>query len=186
MLIYEGKTFKNIASKGSRDGEFENCSFVNCDFSNGVFTSGKFTDCVLTNCNLALAKLGQCQLNDVTFKDCKLLGLNFCDCSDFLFTVKFENCILDYSSFARKKMAKTHFLNSSLRNVDFTDSDLSKAVFANDDLTNAVFNKTTIKEADFLTARNYSIDPEKNNVKKARFSLYGVIGLLNKYDIRVE
>jgi hypothetical protein len=43
MIVYEGKTFKNITSREARDGEFENCSFVNCDFSNGSFASGKLT-----------------------------------------------------------------------------------------------------------------------------------------------
>jgi len=33
---------------------------------------------------------------------------------------------------------------------------------------------------------NYSIDPEKNKIKKARFSTAGIAGLLDKYDIEIS
>jgi hypothetical protein len=51
---------------------------------------------------------------------------------------------------------------------------------------NAVFNRTILKEADFLTAKNFIIDPDINTVRKAKFSIYGLMGLLNKYDIVIE
>lgn len=51
---------------------------------------------------------------------------------------------------------------------------------------NSVFSRTILKEADFLTASNYIIDPELNNIRKAKFSLSSVAGLLNKYDIKIE
>ena len=39
---------------------------------------------------------------------------------------------------------------------------------------------------DFKTSYNYSIDPEVNSIKKAKFSLEGISGLLYKYDIVIE
>jgi uncharacterized protein YjbI with pentapeptide repeats len=133
-----------------------------------------------------MAKLGHCQLNNVTFKDCKLLGVNFSDCSDFLFSVKFDNCVLDYSLFVKKKMTKTSFINTSMKNMDFTESDLTKSHFINTDLLYTVFFRTILKEVDFLTALNYNIDPDVNIIKKAKFSLNAISGLLNKYDIIIE
>jgi uncharacterized protein YjbI with pentapeptide repeats len=173
ILFHQGKLFKNItySEKETLNREFEKCSFINCDFSNGVFSSSKFIDCVFSGCNLAMAKLGHCQLNNVTFKDCKLLGVNFSDCSDFLFSVKFDNCVLDYSS---------------MKNMDFTESDLTKSHFINTDLLYTVFFRTILKEVDFLTALNYNIDPDVNIIKKAKFSLNAISGLLNKYDIIIE
>jgi uncharacterized protein YjbI with pentapeptide repeats len=133
-----------------------------------------------------MAKLTNSQLNNASFKDCKLLGINFSDCLNLPFSVKFENCILDYCSFARKKMTKTLFNNSSLKNVDFSECDLTKSVFSKADLTNVIFYNTILKEVDFLTAYNYIIDPELNTIKKAKFSIHGISGLLNKYDILIE
>ena len=186
--LHENKTFKNfiLPEKETSNVEFSKCVFLNCDFSNAIFTSCKFIDCVFTSCNLSMAKLKHCQLNDANFKDCKLLGINFSTCIDFLFVVKFEDCILDYSSFLKKKMIKTTFKNSSLKSVDFSECDLTKSVFANTNLLNAVFNRTNLKEVDFLTAINFTIDPEINTMKKAKFSLHAVSGLLNKYDIQIE
>ncbi|MCC8144887.1 MAG: pentapeptide repeat-containing protein [Bacteroidales bacterium] len=70
--------------------------------------------------------------------------------------------------------------------VDFNDCDLSKSKFINCDLSGAAFERTQLIQTDFRTAYNYTIDPEKNNIKKAVFSLSGVRGLLRKYDIKIE
>jgi len=83
-------------------------------------------------------------------------------------------------------MMKTIFQNTSAKNVDFSECDLTKVLFSNCNLLNSVFHKTILKEADFLTALNYTIDPELNNIRRAKFSTGGVAGLLNKYDIIIE
>jgi uncharacterized protein YjbI with pentapeptide repeats len=66
------------------------------------------------------------------------------------------------------------------------DCDLNSSVFENCDLTRATFENTNIEKADFRTSYNYSIDPEINQIKKAKFSILGVSGLLDKYDIELE
>lgn len=45
---------------------------------------------------------------------------------------------------------------------------------------------TILEKSDFQTSYNYSIDPEINRIKKAKFSFQGAVGLLDKYDIEVE
>jgi fluoroquinolone resistance protein len=185
---HNGESYENKAFSGKEpaNGYFEDCSFKNGDFSNAVLASTKFVDCTFSNCNLTMAKLNHCLLNNAVFRSCKLLGVNFSDCEDLPFVVHFDSCVLDYCSFAGKKMSRATFSNSSMKNVDFAGSDLTKAVFSNTDLTNAVFRRTVLKEADFVTAANYSIDPEVNTMRKAKFSLQGVPGLLTKYDITIE
>jgi uncharacterized protein YjbI with pentapeptide repeats len=69
--------------------------------------------------------------------------------------------------------------------VDFTDCDLTGSIFDNCDLTMATFENTIIEKADFRTSFNYSIDLNINRVKKAKFSLLGLAGLLDKYDIDI-
>ena len=81
---------------------------------------------------------------------------------------------------------KTTFKNSQLQEVDFTESELSYSVFDYCDLTRATFYNTNIEKADFRTSNNYSIDPENNQIKKARFSLPAAAGLLDKYDIEID
>jgi hypothetical protein len=50
-------------------------------------------------------------------------------------------------------------------------------------LAGATFDNTNLEKTNFTTAFNYSIDPDNNRIKKAKFSVPGVLGLLNKYDI---
>jgi len=115
-----------------------------------------------------------------------MLGLHFDNCNEFLFTVEFDNCFLNLSSFYKRKLKKTNFYNSSLQEVDFTETDLTGSLFDNCDLNKAIFENAILKKADFRTSYNYSIDPEINQIKKAKFSMTGIAGLLNKYDIEIE
>lgn len=186
-LIHIHKTFEKVIyfDKTINNREFDGCIFKNCDFSNSDFSHNTFIDCEFIDCNLAMTKLQNTSLKNVTFKTCKLLGIQFNECADFLFTVDFDDCVLDYSSFANKKMPKTRFANSSLKEVSFIACNLSNSVFENCNLDNAIFNETQLKEVNFLTAYNYKIDPEFNPMKKARFSNEGISGLLDKYDIKI-
>jgi uncharacterized protein YjbI with pentapeptide repeats len=113
------------------------------------------------------------------------MGLHFEDCHPFLFEVEFKTCILDFSSFNLMKIKNINFENSSLVDVDFTSTDLNSAVFKNCNLSKSLFNQTNLEKADFSSAYNYSIDPEINNLKKAKFSLPGVLGLLDKHQIKI-
>jgi uncharacterized protein YjbI with pentapeptide repeats len=115
-----------------------------------------------------------------------MLGLHFQDCNPFLLSFVFENCTLNLSSFYKLKLKKTSFKNSGLQEVDFSETDLSGSAFENCDLAKATFDQTNLEKADFRTSYNYSIDPELNRIKKAKFSLSGIIGLLNRYDIDVD
>jgi len=70
--------------------------------------------------------------------------------------------------------------------VDFSEADLSGAFFDHCELHDAVFVQTNLEEADFRSAYGFEIDPEQNRIKSAKFSLYGIPGLLSKYGINIE
>ena len=166
--------------------EYENCKFLNCDFSNSKLTECSFADCEFIGCNLSLAKIDKTGFREVHFVDCKLLGLVFDHCIEFLFSVSFSNCILNLSSFYSRNLKKITFENCSLQDVDFTQADLSNAAFNTCDLIRAKFENTNLEKADFRTSYNYSINPALNQMKKAKFSLAGISGLLDNYDIVIE
>jgi fluoroquinolone resistance protein len=115
-----------------------------------------------------------------------MLGLRFDNCNDFGLAFSFNNCKLDHSSFYKLKLKKTDFKSSQLHEVDFSECDLTNAVLDHCDLLNATFDRTILEKADFRTAYNYSIDPDNNKLKKARFSQSGLAGLLHKYDIDIK
>ncbi len=180
-----GKKFESVQATLTV-GEYENCTFGNCDFSNVSLSDCNFTDCEFDGCNLGMAKLFRTTFNGVRFRKCKLLGLAFKDCSGSLFSAEFEDCSLDLASFHGMKLKKIRFVHSSMHEVDFTGCDLSGSTFENCDLGRAIFENTILEKADFRSSFNYTIDPERNRVRKARFSLAGVAGLLAKYDVDLE
>jgi fluoroquinolone resistance protein len=91
-----------------------------------------------------------------------------------------------YTMALDNKLKKTEFKDCVMREADFTEADLTGALFENCDLTNTLFSHTNLNQADFRTARNYSINLEMNTARKAKFSLSEVAGLLAQYDIVVE
>ena len=70
--------------------------------------------------------------------------------------------------------------------VDFSKTQLTETQFESCDLQSAIFEDSNLEKVDFRTAFNYTFDPEKNKINKARFSKEEVMGLLTKYDIRIE
>ncbi|MCB9252666.1 MAG: pentapeptide repeat-containing protein [Flavobacteriales bacterium] len=166
--------------------EFELCTFVNCNFS-GLDLSGiNFTECDFDACNLSLCILKKTVLRDLTFKNCKMLGLHFDDCNQFGLSFRFDSCILNMSSFFQCQLSKTVFKNTQFVEADLEECNLSECIFENCDFNKAVFNRTNITGADLSTSINYHIDPEVNQIAGASFSLPDVLSMLNKYGIRIK
>lgn len=166
--------------------ELEQCRFADCDLGEADLRNLRFIDCQFERCNLALAKVGNAGFQNVQFIECKLTGLQFTACRDMLFEVQFERCKLDYASFFGKKMPRTPFVQCSLREVDFTNADLTEAVFQESTLDRALFNDTQLGGADFTTASGFVIDPALNPMRKAKFSLEGLPGLLAQCGLVVQ
>ncbi len=146
----------------------------------------QFTECRFENCDLSNAILTHALLRDVYFKGCKLLGIQFSDCNTLFFSPRFESCQLRLASFYRCALKKTSFINCQLEEVDFAEADLRKARLDNCDLTQALFDGTNLEGADLSSAYHFSIDPERNKLKKARFSADQLAGLLQKYQIIIN
>jgi len=166
-------------------GEYELCVFNSCDFYNADLSGYKFIECEFRDCNLSLAKISNVIFRDIKFRDCKMLGMMFNNCNSFGFSAGFENCNLNHASFYQRKMKGFIFRNTNLTEVDFTESDLTQAMFDGCDFTGAIFDRTNLEKADFQSSFNYFIDPQNNKIKKAKFSLRGIPGLLIQYDIEI-
>jgi uncharacterized protein YjbI with pentapeptide repeats len=166
--------------------DFERCTFTNCDFTQADFLGVAFTDCIFTECNFAEAKINYVSLRDASFTKCNFSAVNFTMVDALLFSVEFKDCILDYVKFYTLKLKGTIFTNCSITAADFMSSDLTDVVFDNCNLHKSVFSETIANKADFTTSYNFSIDPEKNKLRKAKFSYAGLKGLLDKYDLIVK
>ncbi len=167
---------------GCKQGCYPFSRFCYLFLNSGVL----FIDCGFSHCNLSLVQLVKTCFRDVVFKDCKLWGLHFEHADPFGFSVVFDHCSLHHTSFYHMKLKKMNFAGCSLREVDFAEADLGGAGFGGCDLAGAVFDHTNLEKADFRTAVNYSIDPATNKIKRARFSVGGIAGLLDRLDIEIS
>ncbi|MDA0194577.1 MAG: pentapeptide repeat-containing protein [Bacteroidetes bacterium] len=187
-LYIEGQVFDrdDFSKRGLEQGEYENCSFNDCILSNADLKGSNFIACEFKNCDLSTAKIINTAFREIKFKNCKMLGLHFNTCNPFLFSAEYESCQLNLSSFYKCSLKNTIFEKCSLNEVDFAESDLTSSTFNNCDLIGATFEHTILEKADFRMAYNFLINPETNRIKKAKFSMAGVAGLLSKYDIEIE
>lgn len=96
---------------------------------------------------------------NANFIGSKILGIDFTRCNNFSFSFRFDNCVMDYCTFFGTKLKSTHFIKCSLKEVDFSEADLSSAVFNETDLTGTIFSNTILENADFRSAKNFSIEP---------------------------
>ena len=174
-----------LAEQPIERGVFEECHFTGCDFSGHDFSGNTFIDTTFSQCNLSLVPLMQTGFRDVEFSHCKMLGLRFDTCDRFGISFSFDHCQLDHSSFYQIQLKKNLFRSTRLVEADFTESDLTEALFDDCDLSGALFSRSILVKADLRTSTGYTIDPESNNLKKAKFSLSGIPGLLYKYGIEI-
>ena len=182
--FHQHQTFENASSLGYK-GEYEHCTFVDCDLTKADLGGASFSHCTFKRCNLSNARLKGASFREVKFVDCKLLGLHWEDCNPIGLEWNAEGCALTYSSFARVRLRKLKLVNCDLREADLSGADLTDAVLDRCDLMSAAFDGTVLLRADLSTSHSYSIDPDKNVVRRARFSLPGVLGLLDRLDIEI-
>lgn len=187
-VFIEGEEFLNLKTSVNPliAGEYEECSFRNCDFSDSDLSEMNFLNCEFQNCNFSNVNLYKVSFRDIKFNACKILGGRFEQCNQLMSGLYFDNCNISLSSFGKLKMRKTIFRNSRITESDFTETDLSESVFDTCDLAGSVFRHTNLSGVDLRTAISFSIDPERNIIKKARFSSNGIKGLLDKHDIEIE
>ena len=165
--------------------DYENCNFINCDFSNAVLSNIRFIDCTFNTCNLSLAIITNISFQNTQFKNCKMLGLHFESCNQFALSFNFNNCQLNHATFYKLKIPKTVFNNCNLEDADFSQTNLQQSFFDFCNLNNTIFDQTNLEKTDFRKAINYTINPTINNIKKAKFSVQGITGLLQHLNIDI-
>lgn len=176
----------NFAEAPLQIAEYDNCTFESCNFSGMDLSDADFEACEFINCDFSNAIIRNTAFKVVKFKSCKLIGLQFDECNSFLLEFQFWDCQLNLSSFYQVKMKATFFQNCMLHEVDFTETELSSSTFKNCDFSGAMFGNTNLEKADLTSSFNFSIDPEMNFRKNARFSTANISGLLDKYQISIK
>ena len=164
---------------------YEDCTFKGCDFKGLSLANCQLMACTLINCDLSNVNMSNARLRDMTFENCKLLGIQWVQLNSFV-NPTFRQSHLDYSNFIGLKLKKNIFTKCRLRDVDFSQTDLSECDFQESDFLNARFHNTKLLKANFRGAVNYLIDPVDNLVRGAHFSMPEAQGLLAGLGIFLE
>lgn len=179
----------NISKKELSGLLFEGCEFSDCDFSEAVLKKCKFTECYFHNCNLSVINPGYSQFRNVEFDSCKLLGINWTRADwpkvSFFKLLSFQRCILNDSSFLGLALEEMVLQECRAHDVDFRGANLREANLSFTDFSRSLFNKTNLSYADFTESINYDIDIYNNDIKKAKFSRYEAVRLLDCLNIEL-
>ena len=167
-------------------GDFEQCQFEQCNFEGVDLGELNFMNCTFIECNLSNVNLTTTRFQEAEFKGCKMIGFNLEQANPFGLKVKFEQCVLNESSFYNVQLSKTHFNDCQLKNVDFGEANLSQSYFQHCDLQHTIFDQTNLEKANLTSAYNFNINPNENKIKQAKFSKENCIGLLHHLNIKIE
>lgn len=185
-LVDQEYNNQNFDDTNTKFKEFENCTFHHCDFRNCTFQTVSFVDCNFFDCNFQETKLNYVSLRGVFFTKCNFTAVNFAMTDQVIYEFHFKDCLLDYTQFYALKLKKMQFINCSMISADFMGSDLTEVLFDNCNLRRTVYIDSVLHKTDFSTSYDYTLDLDKNKIKKPIFSSDGLRGLLEKYDIVVK
>lgn len=185
--IYDKKFHQlELANEKLERAEYDQCTFTNCNFERADIGNCVFLECNFTDCNLSNAVVRNTAFREVEFNNCKLLGVHFQEANTFLLQIHFIESKLDFSSFTGLQLQSSRFQKCSLKEVDLSEANCTGLHFYECLLAGATFDNSNLEKADFSTAHHFSIDPERNSIKKATFTLNGLQGLLAKHQIVVK
>ncbi len=168
-----------------RGAYFEGCVFLRCTFAEAVFNDCRFVDCRLESCDLRMVRFDQSVLANVTLVRCRCAGVDWTRARTMTLTLSFEDCQLDYSNFVGLKLARTRFIESSMREVDLRDTDLRQAVFKGSDLARAIVQNADLSGTDFTDSRNCALDAKHNRFRGTRVELETAHALLSDLGVKV-
>lgn len=186
---YFGETFTdlNLSDTEIHSKEFDGCTFEACDFSAAIFDHCSFADCKFLKCNLSLAKVSYSKFTDVSFEDCKIVGVDWTrgDWPSLALgaPLEFRRCAIDGCSFYGMGLKGAVVEECRAHDVDYREADLSDSNFGFTDLANSQFRNSNLTNANFVEATGYSIDVTQNQVKNAKFSKIEALRLLESFDI---
>ncbi|WP_339388599.1 pentapeptide repeat-containing protein [Vibrio caribbeanicus] len=177
----------SVSEENFQGIEFEECHFTDCDFSNACFQDCRFINCTFKSCNLSLTKFPKTRFMDISFSECKLIGIDWTNAewpvyhNDF--GIKYYRCILNDASYYGLTLQELVFEECTVRDADFREGDFSKSSFIACELNRSLFIHTNLENVDFSDSANFTINVLQNRVTGAKFSRYEALNLLESLDI---
>lgn len=168
---------------------YSECVFDNCQFTDMALMDVVFSNCLFDNCAFRNVDMAGLRMQNTTLRGSACIGVDWSEVrrTGRLFPLfrEIRGCTLKFNSFFKMKIPKMSIADSSFLDCAFMECDLSASVFRNVDFRETTFQDCDLSKADFSEARNYRINTTSNRVRKAKFSLPEVVGLLDNLDIMI-
>lgn len=181
------RTFTDLVLEaGDLSGkELQRCTFRRCKLPASRWARSKLEECLFEHCDLTRMAPQGLALREVTFKDSKLMGVDWTDLGP-LPNARFDGCDLRYASFVKLKLRATKFLGCTAREANFIDIDLTEADFTGTDLTDSTIRGCTLAKTNFSRATGVLFEPQHNRVKGARIALEAALAMARSAGMVVE
>lgn len=180
--------FKDLDFSGlSLSGrDFDSCTFLRCQFNETDLSKSHFDRCAFSESMVSNPIMSDLRLNDISFENCKLVGLAFFKCGQPSFDLKIHGSRLIGCNFSDMSMKKSILSGNDFSDCYFQNCLAQECDFSGSRFSNVLFSKANLSKANFLDASGYSIDPNGNILKKAIFNLPGLLALLDYFDIVIK
>jgi len=150
---------------------------------------------ILLSCNLSIA-LSNCKLfcsieatttlTHRVFNNCKIMGVDFTKCDTLMIDFSMDECKIKNCLFSNLNLKKCNFYKSEVMESDFVNTNLSGSNLSESNFSGSLFHNTNLFKVNLIKSINYNINPLKNNIKEADFSLPEAMTLLNAFQITIQ
>lgn len=172
-------------TKENLEASYTACTFTGCRFTGADLSSILFEECTFVECDLSNAKVLDAGFQEVIFERCKVMGVLFETAKAFLFSIEARDTLFNHASFFGVDLQNSSFSKCTFEQADFTNAKCEGVHFKECSLHLARFEYTALQRADFTSARDFSIDPNVNQVKGTRFANDNLSGLLDAHPIEI-
>jgi uncharacterized protein YjbI with pentapeptide repeats len=185
--FFADATFSDLAiESASLSGkDFQRCTFRRCKLPQSQWVETRLVDCVFDGCDLQRMVPKKLALRSVTFKDTRLMGVDWSDLGSLPYA-EFERCDLRYSSFVKLKLRKTRFVHCNAREANFIDVDLREADFSGTDMLGSVVQGCVLAKTNFSRTTGLVFDPQANRVKGACIAVETAVALVQSLGMVVD
>ncbi len=165
-------TFADVTAVEPTTGaEYERVRFQRCALTGARFVGCHLDEVTFVNCELTTASFMNSTLRDVKFVGCRMMGINWTNVRPLTFSVRFEQCRLDNSTFSGMKLKGLHCIDCGLTGVDFSSCDLTSSRFPKCDMVGAILRHATLIQADLTGTRGCFFDVRTCKMRGTRIGI---------------
>lgn len=185
------QTFESVNWSARRivSVNFYDCVFKKVDLKQAGFIECTFSDCRFESSALDELQVSGSTFSNTIFEDSEVVSVNWTEAKwpkiKVPSPIHFYRCTINHSTFIGLSLREITIEACQAKDVDFREADLSFADLSHTDFEKSLFISTNLTNADFISAKNYEIDPKQNELRKAKFSLPEAMSLLYAMDIEI-